>query len=67
MRWTGHVACMGEKRYAYRVLVWNPDGKRHFRRLGAEGRIILKWIVKYCWRMWSGVLWLRTGTSGRLL
>jgi hypothetical protein len=24
MKWTGHVACMGESRGAYRVLVRNP-------------------------------------------
>ena len=28
MRWTGHVACMGEKRGVYRVLVGKPEGKR---------------------------------------
>jgi hypothetical protein len=28
MRWAGHVACKGEKRNAYRVLVGNPEGKR---------------------------------------
>jgi len=28
MRWAGHVACMGERRGAYRVLVWKPEGKR---------------------------------------
>jgi hypothetical protein len=28
MRWTGHVARMGEKRIAYRILVGNPEGKR---------------------------------------
>ena len=28
MRWAGHVACMGEERGAYRVLVWKPEGKR---------------------------------------
>jgi len=26
--WTGHVACMGEKRGVYRVLVGKPEGKR---------------------------------------
>jgi hypothetical protein len=25
MRWTGHVARMGEKRNAYRILVGNPE------------------------------------------
>jgi hypothetical protein len=28
MRWTGHVAVMGEERWAYRVLVGKPEGKR---------------------------------------
>jgi hypothetical protein len=27
-RWAGHVARMGEKRHAYRILVRNPEGKR---------------------------------------
>jgi hypothetical protein len=28
MRWRGHVACMGEKRNAYRILVGKPERKR---------------------------------------
>ena len=28
MRWAGHVACMGEERGMYRVLVGKPEGKR---------------------------------------
>jgi hypothetical protein len=28
MRWAGHVARMGEKRNAFRLLVGKPDGKR---------------------------------------
>ena len=28
MSWVGHVACMGERRGVYRVLVWKPVGKR---------------------------------------
>jgi hypothetical protein len=28
MRWTGHVASMGKKRNAYRILVGKPEGKR---------------------------------------
>jgi hypothetical protein len=27
MGWAGHVACMGEKRNAYRVLAWKSKGK----------------------------------------
>jgi hypothetical protein len=32
MRWAGHVARMGEKRNAYRLLVGKPEGKRPLRR-----------------------------------
>jgi transcription termination factor 2 len=28
IRWAGHVARMGEKRNAYRILVGKPEGKR---------------------------------------
>jgi len=28
MRWVGHVACMGERRGVYRVLVEKPEGTR---------------------------------------
>jgi hypothetical protein len=32
MRWTGHVARMGERRDVYRVLVGKPEGKRQLGR-----------------------------------
>jgi hypothetical protein len=42
MRWAGHVACMGDRRGAYRVLVGKPVGKPEGkRRFPAR---ILKWI-----------------------
>jgi hypothetical protein len=28
MRWAGHLACMGEERRVYRVLVGKPEGER---------------------------------------
>ena len=28
MRWAGHIALMGERRGAYRVLVGKPEGRR---------------------------------------
>ena len=28
MRWAGHVACVGDRRGAYRILVGRPDGRR---------------------------------------
>jgi hypothetical protein len=30
LRWAGHVARMRERRVAYRVLVWNTEGKKPF-------------------------------------
>ena len=33
MRWAGHVACMGERRGVYRVLVGKPEGKRPLGKL----------------------------------
>jgi hypothetical protein len=32
MRWAGHVARMGNGRSVYRVLVRNPEAKRHLGR-----------------------------------
>jgi len=46
MRWVGHVACMGERRCMYRVLVGEPEGKRPLGRPGVDGRIILRWIFR---------------------
>jgi len=37
MRWVGLVACMGERRVVYRVLVGKPEGKRPL------GRPRLRW------------------------
>jgi hypothetical protein len=32
MRWEGYVACMGEMKSAYKILVRKPEGKRPLRR-----------------------------------
>jgi hypothetical protein len=48
MRWTGHLARMGEGRGVYRVLVGKPEGKRPVGDMVVEGRIILRRIF----RMW---------------
>jgi hypothetical protein len=37
-RWAGHVARMGEKRNAYRLLVGKPEGRRPL------GRSIRRWL-----------------------
>jgi hypothetical protein len=47
MRWVGHVACMGKRRGAYRVLVGKYLRERgHLKYLYVDSRIILKWIFK---------------------
>jgi hypothetical protein len=44
MRRAGHVARMGEKRNAKRILVGKPEGKRPLGRQDVSEWIILKWI-----------------------
>jgi hypothetical protein len=53
MRWAGHVARMGEKRNAYRILVGKPEGKRPL------GRPKRGWVdnIKMDLR-WDGVDWM---------
>jgi len=68
IKWAGHVACMGEERRVYRVLVGKPEGKRHWEDLGIDGWIILGWISRR-WDVgiWTGLGWPRTRTVGRRL
>jgi hypothetical protein len=68
MRWTGNVACTGEKMNSYGVLVGKSEGNRPVGYLEVNGGMILKWIVqKYDGSEWTGCMWLRTGTSEGLL
>jgi len=46
MRWAGHVACMGDRRDEYRILVGRTEGKRPLEDLGVNGKIILKCVFK---------------------
>jgi hypothetical protein len=52
MRSAGHVARMGEKRNAYRILVGNPGGKRPRRRWVDNIKLNLKEIG------WDGMDWI---------
>jgi len=63
MRWARHVACMGEERGVYRVLVGETRG--NWGDLGVDGWIILEWIS----RRWdvgirTGLGWPRIETGG---
>jgi hypothetical protein len=42
MRLAGNVACMGERRGVYRVLVGKPEEGDHLEDLSIDGRIILR-------------------------
>jgi len=46
-------------------LVGNPEGRDHFEDPTADGRIILRWILrKWDVGVWTGSSWLRKGTGG---
>jgi hypothetical protein len=64
MRWAGHVARMGEKRNACRLLVRKPEGRRP---LGRPRRRWLDNIRRDLGVVWTGSVWLRIGTGGELL
>jgi hypothetical protein len=70
MRWVGHLAGMGEKRIAYRILVGKPEGKRPL------GRPRCRWVnnikmdlreIGWDGMVGTGLIWLRIGTNGGLL
>jgi hypothetical protein len=68
MRRAGHVARIGEKRKAYRLLVGNPEGKRPLESQDVGGWIILGWVFERCdGVMWTGLVWIKIGTGGELL
>jgi hypothetical protein len=46
MRWVGHVASMGQRRGAWRVLVGDLREGEHLEDLHLDGRIILKLVFK---------------------
>jgi hypothetical protein len=56
IRWVGHLARMGEKRNAYRLLVGKPEGKRPL------GRRRCRWVNNIKMNLleivWDGVDWI---------
>jgi hypothetical protein len=53
-----------------RTIFWleKLKGRDHSKDLGVNGRIILEWLLgKSCGMVWTGCIWLKIGTGGRLL
>jgi hypothetical protein len=68
LRWAGHVACMAESRHAYRILLGRPEGKRQFGRPRSIWEDNIKMGLREVGSgAWTGSIWLRIGTGGRLL
>jgi hypothetical protein len=66
LRWTGHIARMGERSCAYRVLVGTSKGRRPLGRTRHRSEDIFK-TEKWVGVSWTGSIWLRIGTVGWLL
>jgi hypothetical protein len=65
MRWLRHVAQIWTMK---NCLVGKAEGKRLFRRVGVDGRIIEKVILnKCCVRAWAGLIRLRIGFADGVL
>ena len=59
-----HVACMGEKRNACRVLIGKAE-REQLQDLDISGRALLNLNLKnQDKREWTGLMWFRIGRSG---
>jgi hypothetical protein len=55
---------MAEKRSAYRIFVGKSEGKRPLERPRRRWVDNIKWILeRYDGVVWTGLIWLRIGTS----
>jgi hypothetical protein len=67
MRWAGHAARMGEKMNVYMILVGKPEGKRPIRIPRRRWMDNIRMNLTQDGVVWTGLIWLRMGTSGGLL
>jgi hypothetical protein len=65
MRWVGHVACMGEDRKVYEVLVGKPEGKRPFERLRQRWEYGIRMDLREAsWGVCVCVEWIHLAQDG---
>ena len=65
MRWAGHVAHKGEKRWCIGSWWGNRREGDHWGDLGVDGWIILGWISRRWYvGIWTGLGWSRIDTGG---
>jgi len=65
---TSGIACIGESRWAYRVLVGKPEGQRPLGRHRHRWEDnIKKGFQEVGWGTWTGSFVVMTGTGGGLL
>jgi hypothetical protein len=64
----GPCSTNGRYEKTYNILVGKPEGRDDLEDLRINGKGILEWILgKYGGRVWTGLIWLRIGTSDGLL
>jgi hypothetical protein len=67
MRWAGHVARLGEKRNAYRIMAGKTEGKRLLGKARrSSGNNIKIDLREMRGMIWALLIWLRLWTSGGL-
>ena len=62
MRWKGHVAHMGERRGAYRVLVGKPEGMRQLGKPRHRWEDNIKVVLQVVG--WGGMDWIDLTQDG---
>jgi hypothetical protein len=68
IRWEKHLARVGERRTAYKILVGRPEGRTPFESVRRRWEDIIKMELQHVgWGTWIVLIWLRIGTGGRLL
>jgi hypothetical protein len=67
IKWAGNVTLTAEKRNAYRILVEKPEGKRPLGRPRRRSEDNIRMDLGEDGMVWTGLIWLRIGTSGGLL